>query len=199
MKACNLLVVACAAVGLGAPPGAMARASADEYTVDARHSTVIFRVKHIGVSYFYGRFNEVEGGFTFDEADPTKLVLDVAIKTKSIDTHNKKRDQHLKGPDFFHVKQYETISFKSTKVEQGEGGTYRVTGDLTLHGTTKPITVDVAHVGSGSDRRGRKLAGLETSFTIKRSEFGMDYMLGGLGDDIHIIVSLEGFSQKTGG
>ncbi len=199
MKACNLLAVACAAVGLGAPPGAVARASADEYEVDARHSTVIFRVKHMGVSYFYGRFNEIKGGFSFDKADPTSLVLDLEIKTESIDTNDKKRDDHLKGPDFFHAKQYKTITFKSTKVEQGEDNTYRVTGDLTLHGVTKSITVDIVHVGSGSDSRGRHRAGFETSFTIKRSDFGMDYMVGGLGDDIRIIVGLEGVRQKTGG
>ena len=197
MKLCYLLVT-CAVVGLGALPSAVARASANEYEVDARHSSVIFRVKHIGVSYFYGRFNEIKGSFTFDEAVPTSLVLDLEIKIASIDTNDKKRDAHLKGPDFFHGKQYKTITFKSTKVEQGEGKTYRVTGDLTLRGVTKSITVDVVHVGSGSDRRGRNLAGFETSFTIKRSDFGMDYMVGGLGDDIRIIVSLEGVRQKTG-
>ena len=199
MKACILLAVACVAVGLGAPLGAGARLSAVEYQVDTVHSSVIFRVKHVGVSYFYGRFNEIKGSFAFDEADPTSLVLDLEIKTESIDTNDKKRDTHLKGPDFFHAKQYKTITFKSTKAEPGEDNTYRVTGDFTLHGVTKSITVDIVHVGSGSGRRGRLLAGFETSFTIKRSDFGMDYMLGGLGDDIRITVSLEGFRQKTGG
>lgn len=198
MKARNLSVIICMTVALGTLLGTAANAFADEYKVDAAHSTVIFRVKHIGVSYFYGRFNEIKGGFTFDEADPTSLALDVEIKTESIDTNSKKRDDHLKGPDFFHAKQYKTITFKSTKVEQGQDNTFGVTGDLTLHGVTKSITIDVVHVGSGSDSRGRHHAGFDTSFTIKRSDFGMDYMLGGLGDDIRIMVGLEGVREKPG-
>jgi polyisoprenoid-binding protein YceI len=198
MKARNLLVVIHMTVALGTLSGTAANALADEYKVDARHSTVIFRVKHNRVSYFYGRFNEIKGGFTFDEADPTSLALDVEIKTESIDTNDKKRDEHLKGPDFFNAKRYKTITFKSTKVKQGKDNTHRVTGDLTLRGVTKSITVDVVHVGSGSDSRGRHLAGFETSFTIKRSDFGMDYMVGGLGDDIRIMVGLEGVRRKPG-
>lgn len=195
MKAHNLLVLIGMTVGLGALPGTAANAFADEYKVDSKHSTVIFRVKHLGVSYFYGRFNDINGSFTSDEADPTSLALDIEIKTESIDTNDKRRDEHLKGPDFFHAKQYKTITFKSTKVKQGKDDTYRVTGDLTLHGVTQSITVKVVHVGSGSDARGRHRAGYKTSFTIKRSDFGMDYMIGGLGDDIRLIVSLEGLRQ----
>jgi polyisoprenoid-binding protein YceI len=151
MKVRNLLVVICLTVGHGPLSGTAANASADEYQVDNKHSTVIFRVKHLGVSYFYGRFNQIEGRITFDEADPTSFVLDVEIKVESIDTNDQRRDEHLKGPDFFNAKQYKTITFKSTKVKQGKDKKYRVTGDLTLHGVTKSITVDVVHVGSGSD------------------------------------------------
>ncbi len=198
MKAPNLLVALGLSVALGSLSGTAANASADDYKVDSKHSSVIFRVKHLGVSYFYGRFNEIKGSLAFDQADPKSLALDIEIKVESIDTNDQKRDQHLKGPDFFNAKQYQTITFKSTKAKQGKDDKYRVTGDLTLHGVTKSITVDLAHVGSATDSRGRHRAGFKTSFTIKRTDFGMDYMVGGLGDDIRLIVSLEALRQKPG-
>ncbi len=199
MMACNLLAVTCMALGLGTLPGTVAATSADEYQVDGKHSTVIFRVKHLGVSYFYGRFNDIKGSITFDEANPKSLVLNVEIQTDSIDTNDKRRDEHLKGPDFFHAKQYKTMTFKSTKVKKGKDDALRVTGDLTLRGVTKSITVNLGLVGSGTDSRGRQRVGFKTSFTFKRTDYGMDYMVDGLSDKVRIIVSLEGLRQQPGG
>lgn len=203
VKTRGYLAATCLAVlvvaGLGGVLwGQVAGGTPDFYEIDNGHSTAIFRVKHLGVSYFYGRFNELKGSFTFAKGDPTGLTLNVEIKAASIDTNDERRDQHLKGPDFFHAKRYKTISFKSTKVTKAKDKIYRVTGDLTLHGKTRSITADVEHVGAGKGLRSGYHAGFETTFSIKRTDFGMDYMVGGLGDDIRIIVSIEGIRQKSG-
>jgi polyisoprenoid-binding protein YceI len=168
--------------------------AAETYQADTVHSSVVFRVKHMNTSYAYGRFNDISGTFSLDKETPSQSKLDFVVKAASIDTASPKRDQHLKGPDFFNVVQYPTVSFKSKNVTaSGEG--FDVTGDLTLHGTTKPVTVQVVPTGSGSGPMG-KIAGMETTFTIKRSDYGMKGMIPMLGDDVRITVSVEGVLKK---
>jgi polyisoprenoid-binding protein YceI len=164
----------------------------EAYRVDTVHSTVIFRVKHMGTSYAYGRFNVLEGTFDLDPADPAKSALNFTVKTDSIDTGNPKRDGHLKSPDFFNVRQYPTITFKSRSVSSAGKDTYDVNGDLTLHGVTKPVTVKVERSGGGKGMRGESLAGIEATFALKRSDFGMKGMQGAVGDDVRVTVSVEG-------
>lgn len=180
-----------AAAVLAAPALATA---ADTYKVDPVHSTVIYRVKHMNASYSYGRFNDVAGTFTIDPQDPGKDTFDFTVKTESIDTGNAKREQHLKGPDFFNVQQFPTITFKSTTAKPVDADTAEVQGDLTLHGVTRPVTVHIDHVGTAQGPMG-KVAGVEAVFQIKRSDFGMTNMVGPVGDDIRVIVSLEGGSR----
>jgi polyisoprenoid-binding protein YceI len=165
--------------------------AADAFQVDAVHSSVLFRVKHMNVSYTYGRFNDVSGHFLLDEADPSKSLFDLTVKSESIDTANTKRDNHLKGTDFFNAKQFPTITFKSKSVKKGDSG-YDVTGDLTLHGVTKPVTFRVASTGTGRGMIGGTLAGVEASVVIKRSDFGMTFMVGPVGDEVTVTVALEG-------
>ena len=163
----------------------------EKYQVDGVHSTLIFKVKHLGVSNFYGRFNSISGNLTLDGADPAKSAVEVQVKAESIDTGNEKRDQHLRGPDFFNVKQFPAISFKSREVKKaGENG-YQVSGDLTLHGVTKPLTAQFTRTGTGKNFQGGEIAGFETTFKLKRSDFGMSFMLQGLGDDIEVTLSVE--------
>ena len=169
--------------------------AAETYEVDASHSTVIFRVKHSGVSYFYGRFKALSGVFTFDEADPAKNRVEIEVLADSVDTENERRDRHLRSPDFFNVKQFPVITFKSKAVNKVEGDTYEITGDLSLHGITKTSTLQAKQTGVGKNRRGHALAGFEAMFTIMRSDFGMTYRLDGLGDEVKLIVSLEGVSR----
>ena len=165
--------------------------AADSFQVDTVHSSVLFRVKHMNVSQAYGRFNDVAGKFLVDESDPTKSVFDLTINAESIDTANSKRDLHLKGPDFFNAKQFPTITFKSKTVAKSAGG-YDVSGDLTLHGVTKPVTFKLAVTGSGKGMRGEALSGVEASTVLKRSDFGMGYMVGPIGDEVQVTASLEG-------
>jgi len=188
-----MLTVLAGTAALGG--GAATPASAEQFKVDRVHSSVVFRVKHMGVSYFYGRFNDVSGSFAFDDADESKCSFDVEVKTESVDTASDKRDNHLKSPDFFNARQYPSIRFKSTAVKKTADNTYEVTGELTLLGQTKPLTVTVERVGVGKGQRGGSLCGIETIFTIKRSEFGMTYGLEGVSDEVRLMVSLEGGSE----
>ena len=165
--------------------------AAEAYKVDPVHSSIVFKVKHMETTNFYGRFNEVSGSFVIDEQAPAKSSVEIQVKAESIDTANAKRDQHLKGPDFFNVKQFPLISFKGKQVKKSEDGAYSVTGDLTLHGVTKEVTIRVERTGSGKDPLGNAIAGFEAVLKLKRSDYGMKFMVGPLGDEVQIVVSLE--------
>lgn len=169
--------------------------AADTYEVDAAHSMIIFRAKHMGVSNNYGRFNEFSGTLTVDEADAANSAIELEVKAESVDTANEKRDQHLRSPDFFNAKQFPVITFKSTKVEKVDEDTLKVTGDFELHGVKKSVTVEVEMTGKGKNPQGTAIIGFETIFTIKRSEFGMNYGIGAVSDDVRITVSVEGMKK----
>jgi polyisoprenoid-binding protein YceI len=184
------LVAAALLAGLAAAP---ARA-ADTFKVDPVHSSLLFRIKHLNVGYIYGRFNAYSGTFAFDR-DPAQCGLTFEVNIDSLDTANAARDKHLKGPDFFNVKEFPTASFKSKSFKALDEKTYEVSGDMTLRGVTKPLTVKVERVGTGRGPRGEVRSGIETTFTIKRSDFGMKYGLQMLGDEVRITVAVEGVKQ----
>lgn len=197
MSVRTLSLVAALIVGAGLLSGlapkvpAPARvAAADTYTIDPVHSSVIFRIKHMNTANFYGQFTKVTGTIAFDESNPASCSIEAEIPVNSIDTHNSKRDQDVKGTDLFNAEKFPTISFKSKSFEKA-GDAYNVTGDLTLRGVTKSVTVRVEKTGSGN-MRGTQILGLESTFTFKRSDFGMTAMQNGmLGDEVRIIVSTE--------
>lgn len=190
MKLWTLVLAAGMASGLGLESSA--RLEAATYTVDTVHSTAIFRVKHMNTSYSYGRFNDITGQFALDDQDPAQSRFDLQVKTESLDTGHAGRDKHLKGPDFFNAVQYPTLSFKSTSVSKDGADSYQVTGDLMLHGVTRPVTVKITRTGTGKDMRGRPTAGFETRFVLKRTDFKMGNMTAVVGDEVSIIVSVEG-------
>ncbi len=165
------------------------------YEIDTTHSMIIFRAKHNNVSYNYGRFNEFTGSITIgsDVRPHSESMVEFEVKAASVDTGNEKRDQHLRSSDFFSAKQFPVITFKSTEVSTkgGEEDVLGVTGDLELHGVKKSITIDVEITGRAKGKQGESLIGFETTFTIKRSEFGMTYGIGPVSDDIQITVSVE--------
>lgn len=172
-------------------------AEAATFKVDPGHTSVVFRITHLGVSAFYGRFNGVTGSVQWSKDDPSATSINITVDANSVDTHDEKREQHLKGPDFFNVKQHPTITFKSTKVT-GSGKSLKVTGDLTLLGKTKQVSFDATHVGERAlGKRFGHRAGWEATLTIKRSEFGMKYAVanGILGDEVKLTISLEGIRQ----
>lgn len=169
--------------------------AAEMYQIDPEHSFVIFRAGHFGVGAVYGRFRAITGEITLDAKKPAASKVAVEIETKSVYTGNKKRDEHLSGPDFLNAKQFPKIKFESTKVAKA-GKKYKVTGNLTLHGKTKPVTVAVTHMGTGKDAWGNQRAGFEGELSIKRSEWDITAMKGAVGEEIKLILAFEGVLKK---
>ncbi|MFQ5506948.1 MAG: YceI family protein [Planctomycetota bacterium] len=172
--------------------------TSERYTIDPNHSAVVFRIKHIGVSYVYGRFNEMRGSFVLDPKNPESCEIGVRIPVKSVDTARAGRDKHLRSPDFFNAKEFPEIAFKSRKVEKLEGDRYEVTGDLSLLGKTRSLTAEAEFVGKGTTQRFGTRAGFSCEFTIKRSDFGMNFMVKNkmVGDEVKIFIGVEGTLKK---
>lgn len=168
-----------------------------DWSVDTTHSSALFKVKHNGVSWFFGRFNGITGEISYDAAKPADSSVLIKVDTKSVDTKTKGLDDHLKSPDFFDAAQFPELIFESKSVKAGkEKDTLSVTGDLTLHGVTKEITVPVEVVGVGEGRSG-PVAGFFTSFEIDRTEYGMSYGApGGVGAKVTITLSVEAGQAK---
>ena len=177
------------------PVFALPALAADTYQLDPAHTSVVFKVKHLGVTNVYGRFNGPTGTFVFDEASPARSSIDIQVNAKNVDTAVEKRDNHLRSPDFFNVTEHPLISFKSRSVKKVAKDTYEVSGDLSLLGKTRPITITARQTGQGNDPWGKFRRGSETNFTIKRSEFGMDFMMGGVSDEVGLTVSVTGIRQ----
>ncbi|QKK08786.1 MAG: YceI family protein [Planctomycetota bacterium] len=177
-------------------------ASLASYTVDPVHSTVLFGIRHAGVSNFYGVFTDFSGSFTFDPASPESGEFGFEVQTASVDTRNSSRDDHLRNADFFNARQFPTITFASTGVELKEGNLYALKGDLTMQGETRPITAELEWIGTGTNQRGQGTAGYEARFEIKRSDFGMTKYLapdgsdsGGLGNTVKLTVAVEAVQE----
>lgn len=171
--------------------GVAAAHAADTYTIDPIHSSVIFKVKHMGVSWIYGRFNDVSGEIVWSPEDLSKHSIKAKVKAASVDTNSSARDKDLRGPDFFDTANFPTITFESTGVKESGTDKFEVSGKLTMHGVSKSITILLEKVGSG----GKKI-GVATEFTVKRSDFGMTYGVGGpVSDEVTIML---GFEATTG-
>jgi polyisoprenoid-binding protein YceI len=165
-------------------------AAADDYMIDPVHSAISFKISHVGLSYVHGRFDSFSGDFTIDSGDPSKSSFRLKISPESVDTNNKGRDNHLRSPDFFNVKQFPVMSFASTAVKPVDGG-YEVTGDLTLHGQTKPVTLTLKGGTSAEFPKGVQRTGYVADFVVKRSDFGVGKMAM-LGDEVYVSVGIEG-------
>jgi len=172
-----------------------ATAAPADYTIDPAHASTVFRVSHLGFSYTYGMIPDIAGTFTFDPEDASAGKVDVTYQTASVNTMNESRDKHLRSPDFFNVKEFPEMTFKSTKWEKVKDDIYEITGDFTLLGTTKEITFRMKLIGMGEGMQGKERAGFEGVFSIVRSDYGMDYGLPGVGDEVTVTVSLEGIKE----
>jgi len=189
MKTLLLLPVVLAAWSLPVATPA-APAGDNDWVVDPVHSSVVFKVKHVNATWFYGTFNVVEGSLTLDPKAPEAGKIAISIPVDSIDTRDKGRDDHLKGPDFFKSKENPKLSFSSTKIAK-KGEAFEVTGDLEVAGVKKPVTLTIEKTGEG-DARG-PVVGWATTFTIKRSDFGMTYGVAknALSDEVTLMIGLE--------
>jgi len=150
-------------------------APAGTYTIDPTHSRIGFVARHAMVTKVRGSFNDFDGSGHFDAADPANSKLQLTIKAASIDTRNADRDAHLRSNDFFDMDTYPEITFVSTSVEPAGDENYRVTGDLTIKGVTKPVTVDFEYTGTAVDPYGNQRIGLEGTTTVNRKDWGVSW------------------------
>lgn len=169
--------------------------AAETYQVDPSHTYVLFRVKHLNTGYSYGSFAGPTGRFIWNAADPSKSSITLQVNANNVNTLDAKRDKHLRSADFFDVDQFTTIAFESTSVKALDADRFEVSGDLTLLGQTRPITVTALRTGGGKDPWGKYRQGFEAVFDIQRSLWGMNYMLSGLADQVTLTVSVEGIRQ----
>jgi polyisoprenoid-binding protein YceI len=164
---------------------------AETFTIDPVHSAVLYRAGHMNVSHSWGRFSDISGTLALDDPNADNNSIDITVKATSIDSGAAARDEHLRGPDFLNVKQFPTITFKSTQIKAVDPKTLEVTGNLTIHGVSKPVTLKVERLGAGKSPMGGSSVGLETTFKINRSDFDMKNMLNMIADEVMLIVSLE--------
>jgi polyisoprenoid-binding protein YceI len=179
---------------------ALASAAPVTYKVDPDHSSVGFSIRHF-VSNVVGRFKDFEGKIKYDKQNPTASSVEFTAQAASIDTDNKDRDNHLKSPDFFDAAKFPALTFTSTGVAAKDAKNLDVTGNLTIHGVTKKVTIPVTVLGILPGKGGEK-AGFESNFTIDRKDYGVQWnraLEGGgsiLGDDVKIMISVEANTPK---
>lgn len=197
MKSFKILTLA-----LGLALGGVAH-GADTYEIDDSSSEIGFSIKHWSITTVRGNFTDFKGSFRFDEKKPAKSKVEVSINVASVNTRNKRRDGHLNTPDFFDTAKYATATFKSKKVEAGsEPGSLMVTGDLTLHGVTRPVTLTVTRNGSiEDDGRGGKRIGFSAKGQINRTDFGIAWNAQNkvgqkkLSDEVGLDIQIEGLKK----
>ncbi len=173
---------------------------ADTYKIDPAHSEVGFKVRHI-LSRTPGHFTKFEGTIQVDDKDASKSSVDVTIQAASITTDNETRDKHLRSSDFFDVEKYPTLTFRSVSVKDKGHGLLEVTGDFTMRGVTKRITVPVTALGATKDPWGNTRGGWEATFKVNRLDYGvswnktLDSGTGMLGDEVEISLAFEGVKE----
>ncbi len=174
-------------------------AYATDYNLDPYHSSVSFRVKHV-IGKVTGHFDKFTGMFSYDEGKLSNGSASATIEASSINTGIEKRDNHLRSPDFFDVQKYPTITFKSTGITEVQGNKAKLHGDLTMHGVTKPVVLDLDIAGAVKDPMGKGTrAGITATGHVNRADFGIGAttgpMAGAVGTDIEITIDAEGVSK----
>lgn len=188
----RLLLLALLATAIVAAPPARAA----DYVIDAAksHASINFRIKHLGFSWLTGRFNEFSGTFTFDEAHPEASKVKVEVDTESIDSNHAERDKHLRSKEFLDTATYPTATFESTGVKiNGDKAT--ITGNLTLHGVTKPVEIAAERVGGGDDPWGGFRQGFTGTTRIPLKDFGINFDLGPASQEVELTLNIEGVRQ----
>ncbi len=184
----NIVVTLVAGLSISLFNGLMAA----DYKIDAKgqHVAVIFKANHLGYSYNVGRFNTVDGRFSYDKAAPSASKVNVVIDAKSLDSNHAERDKHLRSDDFFNVAKYPTITFDSTSYTASSSGDV-LKGNLTLHGVTKEVEIAVRHIGEGKDPWGGYRSGFEGEVIINAADYGMPKWVG----DVEVDLIVEGIRQ----
>lgn len=198
MKNTNILSTLMLAIAMTFSFGLSASAQTDTYVIDTegRHYYAGFQVSHLGFSTMHGRFDTVSGTISYDDANPTNSHVSVKIDVASINTNMEKRDAHLKSPDFFNAEEFSEITFVSTKLVKTGEKTGKMTGDLTMMGVTKSITLDTTLVNVGANPFSKApTAAWSARGTIKRSDFGSKYGAPAIGDEVTLIIDIEALKQ----
>jgi len=172
-------------------------ATAADYVIDTKgmHAAINFRIQHLGYSWLYGQFRDFTGQFSFDENSPDAGSVTVNIDTTSIDSNHAERDKHLRGDDFLAVDKFPEATFTSTSVDLDSDGNGTISGELTLKGNTRPVTLDVQGIGAGDDPWGGYRRGFEATTELALADFGIDYNLGPASENVELILSIEGIRQ----
>lgn len=170
---------------------------AADYVLDTKgmHAFVQFRIQHLGYSWLYGRFNDFDGTFSYDEKSPETSEVSVTIKTASVDSNHAERDIHLRDTDFLDVKKFPEATFVSTSYKPNGDGTGTLVGDFTLRGITKPLNIDVEEIGAGQDPWGGYRRGFQGSTKFALADFGIEKNLGPASTEVEIILSIEGIKK----
>jgi len=175
-----------------------ASTQAAEYEVDAAgaHSSIHFKIKHLGYAWTMGRFNTMKGSFSYDEKNPTASKIEINIDTSSVDTNHAELNKHLRSKDFLNVSKYPTAKFSSTSFKETGGSKAILKGKLTLRGITKNITINLEHVGHGADPWGGYRRGLAGSTTLTLKDFGIPMDLGSASRQVEMFLAIEGIRRK---
>lgn len=181
------------AVALSATLLATGAAAADTYRLDPTHTNVLLKTNHIGFSNVYLKVRDVDGEFTFDEENPEKSSVNVTMQAASIDGFDEKFNEHLRSADFFLTETYPTITFASTGIEVTGEKTAKITGNLTIRGLSQPVVLNATlnKVGENPFAKDHR-AGFSATATVKRSDYGITYALPAVGDEVGIVLEVEG-------
>lgn len=171
--------------------------SAADYAIDkqGQHAFINFKISHLGYSWLYGTFRDFDGNFSYDPAQPEAAKVAVQINTASVDSNHAERDKHLRSADFLNVDKHPQASFQSTSVKANGQGGLDITGNFTLNGVSKPVTIQAKHLGEGKDPWGGYRTGFEGSTTLKLADFNITKNLGPASQEVEIILSIEGVRQ----
>jgi polyisoprenoid-binding protein YceI len=189
------------AVAAAAVLAASPALAADSYSFDKAHTTVLFQVRHL-LTNVTGKFKDFDGTIQVDKANPAASAVDFTIQAASIDTNEPKRDEHLRSADFFDVANHPKLTFKSTSIKPSGKDSYQVTGELTMRGVTRPVTLDVAFLGEGKDPWGNDKVGFDVTGRLNRKDFDMNWNKaldnGGvlLADEVKVQIAVEANKAK---
>jgi polyisoprenoid-binding protein YceI len=187
-----IIATSACALAFSAPTTALDNVPSAVYEIEPTHTSVLFGISHLGFSNYHGRFNTVSGELNFDTKAPEKSSVKITIAIDSIDTNHAELEGKLKGADWFDTAKFPTASFTSTKVEKLTDTSGKVMGDLTLHGVTKPVTLDVTFNGAGENPFSKKpMLGFSARTAIKRSDFGISQYIPMVGDDVTLLIEAE--------
>jgi polyisoprenoid-binding protein YceI len=197
MKQQRLLVSLLLGCTLSLSAGA-AWAEVERYVIDTKnaHAFIQFKISHLGFSWLLGRFDRFEGQFSYDPQHPAASKVEVSIETASIDSNHAERDKHLRSADFLDVGKYPKAHFVSRSYTEQADGKGVLEGDLTLHGVTRPVTIETRALGHGPDPWGGYRRGFEGTTRLVLKDFGIDYDLGPAAREVELFLSVEGVRQK---